>query len=88
MHYFCLVSSQHDSKSSFCSFFMKLLLFFPLGSLFLFILLAFLYKRAAGTLIVFALSGLSDGAVDTNGGIRYACRQYDCYDDILYHKHR
>lgn len=36
----------------------------------------------------FALSGLFNGAVDTNGGIRYACRQYDCYDDILYHKHR
>ena len=36
-------------------------------------------------MVVFACMGLMQSLIDTKGGIRDACRQYDGDNDVLYH---
>ena len=59
------------------------ILFHQIFSCFFLIILTFIIKSTACAVKILAFSGGTDSPVDTNGGIRDACRQCDTYNQIL-----
>ena len=59
------------------------ILFHQIFSCFFLIILTFIIKSTACAVKILAFSGGTDSPIDTNGGIRDACRQCDTYNQVL-----
>ena len=59
------------------------ILFYQIFSCFFLIILTFIIKSTACAVKILAFSGGTDSPIDTNGGIRDACRQCDTYNQVL-----